>query len=130
MISDAIALIKLVTDYYKDMDTYSAMFDGEGNFTSGDKEVDIIKHKSEIDNGRWFYEVKPLDDYVFINMPILPAYTDYASSSVDNLPDAKYFRYVSHPMAKFTEGGEKNLKVGFTVVGYRPSQLLEKFKSK
>lgn len=128
MISDAIALIKLVTDYYKDMDTYSAMFDGEGNFISGDQDVKVLTHKTG--EGGWFYEVAQLDDYVFINMPVLPAYTDYALSKTDNLADARYFRYVAHPMAKFTEGGENNLKVGFTVVGYRPSQLLEKFKAK
>ena len=49
-------------------DVISASFDGSGNRTEGDRRIEIEKHSTE-DETRWWFSVKPIDEYSFVRIP-------------------------------------------------------------
>ncbi len=126
MISDVLAVLKFIDENLEKSSIFSAMFDWKGELKSGDKTIQIQVIKVKDRNDQWFYKVQSYKDYVFIPFPVIPnVYFDYGRKSNDLNPEADMFRFVSHPMSTFTNGGEKNLKVDFMVFGYKPSDLMD-----
>jgi hypothetical protein len=124
MISDAITLIEFLQKHKREYQTKSALFTWDGTRKEGSNqlEVQIIK---ATDARVWFYKVKELEGFVFVYSPVIPTlYIDYGQLQGSNNPQADVFRFVGNPLAKFTSGGEPNVKADFIVVAYRPKDFL------
>ncbi|HSW37610.1 MAG TPA: hypothetical protein VLG37_04565 [Candidatus Saccharimonadales bacterium] len=128
MISDALALIEFLQKNKAKYDTLSALFNAEGDKIEGSQELELeilqVKGTPEV----WFYKVKPLPDYVFMTMPVVSCYTDYGTELGRQNPTSDFFRFVANPLSNFTSKPVGNLKVNFSVIAYKPKQLLDKLE--
>lgn len=128
MIADALALYDFLQRNKDKYALLAAMFDSQANRIEGDEfiEVELISSKSS--DSIWFYRVKKIEDYVFVPIPVTICYLDHAKVSGSTNPDSNVFRFVDNPMATFTTGGAPNLQVNFSIIGYKPKQLLDRLK--
>lgn len=129
MIGDALALIKFLQDSKVKYDTLSALFDAEGNRLSGSDKIEIQKVTTQ-HSDVWFYKVKPVEDYVFVPMPVMPCYTAFLKVDGVNNPVADFFRFTPSELNQFSNSGNPNLIINFSVIGYKPSQLLSKLETR
>lgn len=124
MISDVITLIDFLSKHKRDYQTKSALFSYDGTKINGDNLIEVQKIPTN-DVRIWFYKIKEVTNFEFIYMPVIPSlYIDYGQFEGDTNPNAKIFRFVGNPLAKFSSGGEPNVKANFIVVAYKPSDLL------
>jgi len=124
MIGDVISLIGFLQKHWVEYSVKSALFNSDCVKIEGDNFIEVSKLVSK-DSKIWFYKVKEKTEYEFIYMPVIPSlYIDYGQISGTVNPDAKIFRFVSNPLAKFTSGGEPNVISNFIVIGYKPKDLL------
>lgn len=129
MIADALALIEFLQKNKAKYDTLSALFSADGKRLEGSKTVSIEVDKT-LHSDVWFYKAKPIEDYVFVPMPVVPCYVDYRRSVTHSNADANIFRFVPYPLVRFEADYTPNLSVNFSVIGYKPKQLLSKQESK
>lgn len=128
MIADALALIEFLQKNKAKYDTKSALFNSRGQKIDGNSEIEVEFIRTPNDPKVWFYRVKPVPDYVYMNMPVVSCYTDYGVSRQGNNPSSEYFRYVGNPLSHFSSEPVPNLRVNFAVIGYKPKQLLDKLE--
>ncbi len=125
MLSDIISLYELLDRKLADASILKALFSSNGNRTWGDENILVRMSGDPMTAKIWFYEIAPYKDYIFVPLPINPSVNvDFGKAPDENVPNSKFFRYVSSPMAKFTSGGEENVKVDFMVFGYKAEDLL------
>lgn len=130
MISDILALYNFVNKELESASVLKALFSWDGSKKSGSKEIEIKLHGNPSADKHWFYEVVPYKNFIFTPFPTNPSVNvDFGKAGNDKNPDSRYFRYVSTPLAKFTSGGEENVKVDFIVFGYIPEDLMNKLSS-
>ena len=130
MIGDALALWELFEKRRDEFRIKSALFSPDGTRIEGDKELMVRTHTTS-DERIWFYEILGPEKYVFVYMPVIPSvHLDYGTETNGHNPDAKFFRFVSNPLARFASGGDPNVKVNFMVFAYQPSDLLRIGESK
>lgn len=136
-LSDASAALGLAKDVWGilsflrsigNKDIISAYFSSDGTRLEGSEEIDIIIHRDENEMAVWFYEVKPVDGYVFVREPVSPTCSHEIVGSdvgVAN-PDSRYWRWIAPVLPGRIYGGSNppNLKVDFVVFGYRPKALI------
>lgn len=126
MISDILSVVKFLDEHLEKGSIFSAMFDWQGNRKSGSEIVKVKTHPLPDRDDTWFYEVEEYKDYVFIPFPVIPSvYFDYGIVRNSKNADARFFRFVSSPMSKYSVGGEANLRVDFMVFGYKPTDLMD-----
>ena len=124
MLSDVIGLIDFVERRLDDAATLRALFRADGERVSGDESLDVSVHRAN--QRTWFYSVQGPEGYEFVYLPVIPSVNvDYGTRGGDPVPDAKVFRFVASPMARFAAKGEPNVQTDFIVVGYRPKDLLK-----
>ena len=130
MISDILALYNFVNKELEQSSILKAFFSWDGSKITGDKEIKILLHRTTNNERCWFYEVLPYKNFIFTPFPTNPSVNlDFGAAENDKNPDSRYFRYVLSPLAKFTSGGEENVKVDFMVFGYIPEDLMNKISS-
>jgi hypothetical protein len=124
MISDFLALYEFLKKNADEFLTLGAVFDERGVRVEGDKEVEveIIEMKRE---DVWFYRVNPYSNYVFVPIPAIPCRIEFASTG-KNLT-TEIFRFTFTNLSSETR---PNLLVSFSIIGYQPSQMLDKLKAK
>ncbi len=127
MIADALALYEFLQKNKDKYTTLSALFSSEGKRMKGSNKLEIEIIKSNKTN-TWFYKVKPIKDYVFTPIPVTACYIDYGKVVGSENSDSKIFRFVDNSMAHFTSGGVSNLLVNFSIIGYKPEQLLDRLE--
>lgn len=129
MIADALALLDFLQKNKTKYTTLDALVDATGRRIEGSEKIIVDKIPSASNpTAVWFYRVRPVKDYVFMPIPVTVCYIDYATKADTQNPDSEVFRFVNNPMATFTEGGMPNLLVNFSVIGYKPKQLLGRLK--
>jgi hypothetical protein len=115
-------------------DVLAAYFAHDGTRIEGSSKIEIELHKTEGDEGVWWFSVKPLSDYAFIREPVTPSCAYELVGTVDGeiLPDSRYWRWIAPVLPGRIYGGTEpvNLKVCFLVFGYRPKALLKHFGEK
>jgi len=127
MISDIITLIEFLKKNWQEYQTISALFDYDGILIEGDKRIIVEKIFVEDSKDKWFYRIKPLEDYVFIYMPLIPSVqVDNGTVREEANPDANFFRFVGNIFSSVISGGNPNIKVNFLIMGYKPKDLLQK----
>ena len=136
-ISDAIALVGLIRQVYsgyKKRQIISALFDWEAKRIEGDQRLEVEIHyaygKPKAGSDRWWYSVKPIEDYQFVRLPVNPGGVSEAVDKAEGQDlmsrgqqstDARYFRYVhANPLQEWV-----NVRVNFMVFAYKPSDLLD-----
>jgi len=130
MIADALALYDFLQKNKAKYTTLDALFDASGQRIEGSEKIIIAAIPSKSNpKSIWFYKVRPVKDYVFTPIPVTVCYIDYALKDGTTNPDSEVFRFVANPMSTFTSGGMANLLVNFTVIGYKPKQLIDKLKT-
>ena len=128
MIGDVIAVWDFIKERADAFGEISAIFavDGKRIEGSDDIEVEVIPTDAKT---KWFYRIKEKEGYVFVYIPLIPSvYVDYGTAAGLQNPDARFFRFVAHPMSSFTAGGAENVAVDFVVFGYRPKGFLKQAK--
>jgi len=131
MISDVLAVYKFLKDTIKDITIFEALFSYDGTLVEGNDVIKLRLHGAPGKDRVWFYEVLPIEDYIFVPFPVNPAvYVDYGKQEGRLNSNAKFFRYVASPMSKYAQDGEENVEVDFIVFGYKPSDLIKARKSK
>lgn len=130
MIADALALIDFLQRNKDKYTTLSALFKSDGSRVEGSTKVELDIIPSSDNENIWYYRVKPVNDYVFVVMPVVSCYTDYGIPINTSNPDASFFRFVANPLATFQSGGTPNLMIDFSTIGYKPKQLLSKLEAK
>lgn len=129
MIADALAVVEFLQKNKDKYVTLSAMFNAKGERIEGtDKIVVVVSPVSEKDN-QWFYSVQPIKDYVFIKIPVEPCHIDYGTLQGEKNPSSEYFRFTPSALTTFSSDS-KNLSVSFSVVGYKPKQILDRLEAK
>lgn len=124
MIGDVIAFIDFLQRHKQEYQTKSALFSWDGTRLDGSSIISVIKVTSP-DSRIWFYKITEVQDYEFVYMPVIPSlYVDNGQLQGETNPDARIFRFVGNPLAKFSSGGEPNVKANFVVIAYRPRDLL------
>jgi len=111
----------------------AAYFRYDGTRVEGSDKVEIEIHRAENNETEWWYLVKPLEDYVFVRVPVVESCAHELIGHVvgEPIPDAKYWRWVAPVLPGRLYGGEAvNLKVDFLVFGYKPKALIKHFASK
>lgn len=127
MIADALALVDYLQKNKTRLETLSALFDPQGVRLEGSDKLEIEVIPS--DGGRsWFYRVKPIKDYVFVPVPVQPCHIDYRSVSGQTNPSSDIFRFTASMLMNFSGTSNVNLSVKFSIVGYKPKQLLSKIE--
>ncbi len=136
-VSDAISMVTLIRQVYRNRRIISALFDWEGKRIEGNEKLKVRKLGGF--HNVWWYTVEPIDDYQFVRIPVNPGAVveaiDYAGKGTSPLAEAtdnpisNNFRYVPvhWPQEAVTAWGFKyvpNAKVSFMVFAYRPSDLL------
>ena len=131
MISDVIALIDFLKKCQDQCNIISALFDWSGKRLEGDERIIVDKISIRDKKDAWFYKIRPLEEYIFIHMPVVPGsvYIDNGMEDGEQNPDAKLFRYVGNIFSSVISGGNPNTKVDFIVIGYKSKDLLEKKKT-
>ena len=128
MISDAIALYELLTKKWKEYKVISAMFKWDGTRVCGNEKIEVVLNyfKDAPKDEAWFYSVKPLEDYVFLRIPVNPGAVVESPVKVDGkTPDADFFRYIKAPDGFIRNVGHwPNVKTNFMLIGYKPKDLL------
>jgi hypothetical protein len=112
-------------------DVISGYYRWDGTLVDGSKDIKVEKHTTEIDSIFWL-NVKPLQDYAFIRLPINGNGCEEIHGFVDENPlsDPSFWRWVSCARSgTIVSGGQDpvNAKVDFVVVGYRPKALIKYF---
>lgn len=131
MISDILALYNFLKDETTEASILSALFSATGDRIKGDEGIQVIKHAIPDSQDKWFFEVKPILDYVFVPYPVNPAVSlDFGTPNGKPNPDSRFFRFVSTPLSLYSSGGEPNVLVNFIVYGYSPEDLMTKGKKK
>lgn len=129
MISDILAVYNLIKETVDDASVLSTLFSYEGVRKEGNEAIKIKINK--VTDNQWFYEIEPYEDYILIPFPVNQAvYVDYGLEKDSQNPSVKFFRYVSSPLSRYSQGGEPNVKVDFFVFGYKPSDLMASRKKK
>ncbi|MGD0284522.1 MAG: hypothetical protein ABSB12_02930 [Candidatus Saccharimonadales bacterium] len=129
MLSDALALVDFLQKNKAKYTTLGALFDSSGQRIEGSQRIIIDKiPSSSSPDTIWFYKVRPVNGYVFTPIPVTVCYIDYGLRQGSNNPDSETFRFVATPMSTFTSGGAQNLLISFTIIGYKPKQLLDRLK--
>jgi hypothetical protein len=132
-VSDAISMVTLIRQVYRNRRIIGALFDWQGKRLEGDERLEVEVHyaygKPEAGSDYWWYSVKPFDDYLFVRMPVNPGGVAEAVDKAEGQDliaqapkstDARYFRYVqANPLKEWV-----NVRVGFMVFAYKPSDLL------
>jgi len=111
----------------------AAYFRYDGTRVEGSDKVETEIHRAENNETEWWYLVKPLEDYVFVRVPVVESCAHELIGHVvgEPIPDAKYWRWVAPVLPGRLYGGEAvNLKVDFLVFGYKPKALIKHFASK
>lgn len=125
MIGDALALIDFLKKHWTEYSVKSALFNADGMRIEGDDFIVVDKISVQDNEKMWFYKVREQPEYEFVYMPVIPSlHIDYGQIQGTQNPDAKVFRFVGNPLAKFTSGGEPNVLANFIVLGYKPKDLL------
>lgn len=125
MIGDALALIDFLKKHWTEYSVKSAMFNADGTRIEGDAFIVVDKIPVQDNEKMWFYKVREQPEYEFVYMPVIPSlHIDYGQIHGTQNPDARVFRFVGNPLAKFTSGGEPNILANFIVLGYKPKDLL------
>lgn len=125
MISDILSIVNFLSEEIDDASVLSALFKYDGARLKGDPKIVVDVMNVSNNTNIWFYKVRPIDNYVFVSVPVNPSlYVDYGKMNGEKGLSANTFRYVSNPLSSFTEGGATNVSVDFMVFGYRPEDLL------
>lgn len=125
MIGDVLALYEFLQKRRAEYKIISALFDAEGNRKEGDSRIEVRKILPSNNPEQWFYNIKSVDDFVFIYMPVIPSvYVDYGIPADKKYMDANFFRFVGTPISAVMGGRAQNVAVDFLVVGYKPKDLL------
>ncbi|MCK5112129.1 MAG: hypothetical protein KAQ84_01175 [Thermoplasmatales archaeon] len=128
MISDAIALYELLTKKWKEYKVISALFSWDGTKLEGEDKIEVEMHyfNDAPKDEAWFYFIKPINDYVFLRIPVNPGSVVESPVKINKTPDATYFRYVKAPDGFIRNVGHwPNVKTDFMVIGYMPKDLLK-----
>lgn len=112
----------------------SGYFRHDGTRIEGTKKVEILIHPSEENPSVWWYQVKPLEDYAFMRVPVVGSGVHELLGLVkgEDNPDADYWRWIATTRPGVIVGGQKdtpNAKVDFVVIGYRPKAIVKHFSS-
>jgi hypothetical protein len=111
----------------------SAYFRYDGTRVEGSEKIEIELHPDEKNKAIWWYSVKPVEEYVFIRVPVIESCAHELVGTVagEPMPDAKFWRWVAPVLPGRIYGGDaSNLKVDFLVFGYKPKSLIKHFSSK
>lgn len=101
----------------------------DGAKVEGAKQIEI--ELSTTENAEVFYfNVKPLDDYIFVRFPLNSAGCEEEIATVKDqvLPDPNIWRWMQSARSGILIDGRyraPNAKVDFVVVGYRPKALIK-----
>lgn len=129
MIADILAVYNLIKETVDEASILSALFSFDGTRKEGDEAIKVKINK--VSDSQWFYEIEPYEDYILIPFPVNQAvHVDYGLEHGSQNPSVKFFRYVSSPLSRYSQGGEPNVKVDFFVFGYKPSDLMTSRKKK
>ena len=125
MISDALAVYNLLREIHGKAKILAALFDPDGSRLEGDDQISVEVHRESDDSDVWWYEIKPLDDYEFIRIPVNVSAVVESLGQIEGKPgrDADYFRYVPVPDGRI-RGKLPSVRINFMVFGYRPKDLL------
>jgi hypothetical protein len=127
MISDAIALYDLIRKIKHRHEVLSALFSWDGTRLKGDPRVVVkVRIGGVSEQDLWWYEVEPVNDFLFLRFPVNPGSVVESAGRDPNEPtsDTKYFRYVSGPSGAVQGHPLSNVRVNFMVFGYKPDDLL------
>jgi len=112
-------------------DVISAYFWHHGERIEGSEKIEIEIHKDASNEAIWWYSVKPVDDYVFVRIPIIESCTHELVGTIagEPNPNAMYWRWIAPVLPGRLYGGAdpSNIKVDFLVFGYKPKALLKHF---
>ena len=133
MIGDAIALLDLIKGLYENRSVKSALFEWDGEKISGDEDIKLVVHKSELNPNEWYYNVFPIEGYEFVRLPLNASgvIEQLANIEGEEIFDSNYFRYIpmDDGVAKF--GGKvPNAKTKILIYGYKVKDLLDLGKHK
>ena len=112
----------------------SAYFRYDGTRVDGSDKIEIELHSQTEQPEAFWLRVKPLDDYVFVRVPINASGVQELIGTIkgDALPDPSYWRWVALPSPNVLVGGNyvaPTAKVDFIIIGYRPKAVLKHFSS-
>ncbi len=129
MLGDAIALIEFLRANWQKYSVISALFDSNGTKIEGDERIAVEKLPVAGRTDQWFYRVRPVSEFVFVYMPVIPTVdVDFGRRGTNN-PEASLFRFVGNMFSSVISGGNANVLVDFVVIGYKPKVLLAKHES-
>ena len=112
----------------------SGYFRHDGTRIEGSEKVEILVHPSEKNPSVWWYQVKPVEDYAFMRIPVVDSGVHELLGLVagEPNPDADYWRWIVTTSPGVIVDGRTdapNVKVDFVVVGYRPRAVIKHFSS-
>jgi hypothetical protein len=114
-------------------DIISALFDVDGKRTSGSEQIEVAKIPGH-DESIWWYAVKPVPDYIFTRMALIPSCVQEIAGRVagEKNPDATYWRWIAmERQGMITDSSQSppNIRVSFLIIGYKPQALIKHFSS-
>ena len=128
MIADTIAIINFIAKLglkARGLGTITAKFKWDGTRVFGSQKIVVERHMQE--NGTWYYTFNELEDYVFLRMPVNlgGVIEDIGTAEGESNANAKFFRYIAVPDGTIRGSPIPNVKVDFTVVGYKLKEFLK-----
>ncbi len=129
---DAFGLINFVKGLVGS-EVVSAYYRWDTTKVHGSEKIVVELIKSDQDDMFWF-NVKPIEDYVFIHFPLNDAGCEelIGTEVGATLPDPNYWRWVQSARSGTIVGGNNtppNAKVDFVVVGYKPKAITKYLSS-
>ena len=107
----------------------SAYFRPDGTRVEGSPKIEVQIHRND-DVTIWWYSIKPVDDYVFVRVPVVESCTHELAGKEESspVPDARYWRWIAPVLPGRIYGGDAtNINVDFLVFGYKPKALIKHF---
>jgi hypothetical protein len=109
----------------------AAYFRYDGTKVEWSEKIEIQLHPDEKNRAIWWYSVKPVEEYVFVRVPVVESCAHELIGKIagEALPDAKFWRWVAPILPGRVYGGAEpeNLNVDFLVFGYKPKALIKHF---
>jgi hypothetical protein len=110
----------------------SGLFKFDGTLIEGSDWLQVEVHKSEKDDGVWWYSVEEPQGYAFLREPVVPSscHELVGTISGEKNPNARYWRWVAPVLpGRLYGGGEPpSVETDFLIFGYRPGALLNRAK--
>ena len=138
MIQELASGVSLTKDFFQYLnflrgvvgaDVISSYHRYDGTKVEGAKQIEIELSPTEKDEV-FYFNVKPLHDYVFVRFPLNSAGCEEEIATVKGqaLPDPNIWRWMQSARSGTLVDGRyrpPNVKVDFVVVGYRPKALIK-----